>query len=335
MLTEKQEVVYSRLLDLLRFDNPTVRERYLKELSKSLEMERIYWKLTAEYIFRSPVSEQDIVLDRSKISDHIVDYVVSSYVSASEIAEFSFCPASFCIGKSFKKVETNETKSGTDLHLENRLVTVAKKGERSPLSHNAHAVSVKNEKTNFFFADVSSSEVEYLGHTEKIENLFSSRGKFVGQPDYIFKNKSEKKFIVEEKFRYIKQSNSDLSTRQSHKLQLASYLFGLDSVNAEYGYLVYWSYDYVNEKPVVQHCNVLKIDKTQQFKNEITDIYKSITKLKSGYEIPFSVGSLNPAKCVNCSVAKFCSHKTGTIEILSLPYSENFFSVKKYDVEKD
>ena len=330
MLTKNQEIIYIRLLYLLGFDNFTVREKYLKELSKNLEVERIYWKLTNEYIFKSPVSEQDMVLNRDKIFDHITDYKPSSYVSASEIADFSFCPASFCIGKSFKKIETNEAKLGADLHLENRLVTVAKKGERSHLGQNAYAVSMKNEKTNFFFADVSSSDVVYLGHLQEAENLFSSKGNFVGQPDYILKNKNGQDFIIEEKFRYIKQLNSDSNARQNHKLQLASYIYGLDSVNATYGCLVYWSYDFFNEKPIVQHCNVFKVEKNQQFKLEITNIYKDIIKLKSGHEISFNVDNLNPVKCVKCSVAKFCSHKTGTIAILSLPYSEKFFSVKKY-----
>src|SRR5690554_1714127 len=86
--------------------------------------------------------------------------------------------------------------------------------------------------------------LRFVGHNDfKNQRYFINENEgFIGQPDYIFKNKNGENFVVEEKF----QRNTYGNQRRfynNHKIQLASYINYIQEINLKYGYLVYWVYD--------------------------------------------------------------------------------------------
>lgn len=153
----------------------------------------------------------------------------------------------------------------------------------------------------------------------------SSKGKFVGQPDYVFTNNKGRNFIVEEKFRLL---NKDIvSPQKTHQAQLPSYIIGLDEFQADYGYLVYWQYDYVNYKRIIKKCTVFRIERSIDEQATIRRVYAEVLKLYSGAVVDFDVSQIDARKCVKCAVRKFCSHKTGRLQHISLPYTSEYYAV--------
>ena len=89
--------------------------------------------------------------------------------------------------------------------------------------------------------DIRTSRLLFRGHTEeKVKPYYSNDGKLCGIPDYIFQNPLGERFVLEEK-----HSWSDDELREpweNNRLQILGYIYGLESLNLAYGYLVYFQW---------------------------------------------------------------------------------------------
>jgi len=223
---------------------------------------------------------------------------------------------------------------GASLHEEHRLINNIKgikvqEGEVTKPSY----LDYKNEA---FFKDVRESKLIYSGHQEnnKGQKYFINKDiGFIGQPDYIFKNPNGNHFIVEEKF---KRFNGKRTNHfKNHKIQLASYIYYLIEFKIDYGYLVYWIYDYqdywIGDFQVsdlfIKECIVLEITRSAEMENKLTAILNNIKEFKKNETLNLDLEQLNPRKCAACVHNIICGHKNKRINKVSLPYSPNYFKL--------
>jgi hypothetical protein len=298
-----------------------------------------YKALTAEFRFKKGRFTEKNIIDENGISHYregvyegIEEYRLPKtstfYISATDISSYIFCPASYCIQKTFKEVEvTEEAAIGTELHEQNRLVGfVPGATGKFVLTSSVTENIFYNAENKEFFDDINSSAIVYVGHASNEKKFFkSSRGKFVGQPDYIFRNHNGESYIVEEKYRSLKKEIHFL--RDNHKAQLLSYIVGLDEFKAKYGYLVYWYYDYEGDSRKVKKCVVYRVEKADAEQLVIRKAYKEITSCNAGNALIFDASKLDFSKCANCVVSKFCGHKTGRFDEVTVPYKREFYTL--------
>lgn len=298
-----------------------------------------YQILRKEFRFKKGIFVDKHILNKNGVSEfregvyegieeYVLPKVAGHFISATDISSYIFCPASYCIQKTFKEVEvTEEAQIGTELHAQNRLVgfvpgTTSRFAFTSSVTEN----TFYNAENQEFFDDVNTSTILYVGHASNTKKYFkSSRGKFVGQPDYVFTNRSGQNYVVEEKYRSLKKEVRSL--RDNHKAQLLAYIIGLDELRAQYGYLVYWYYDYEEKRREVKKCVVYKVVKTDAEQDIIRSTYKDIASCNTGNSLHFDTARIDLAKCANCVVSIFCGHKTGRFTEVAVPYSNEFYKL--------
>lgn len=272
--------------------------------------------------------------DYRTIIDFLLKYKNRDYVTASDIVNYIFCPVRYCIARTFAGEATDEAKKGTHLHAQHRLAYYGVLDREFAVSNEFIKESIRNKDNEEFFDEICSSKILYVGHEENNKKYFlSKKGKFVGQPDYVFENSKGENFIVEEKFRAFSDRKTVLQS--SHRAQIASYIMGINEFDAKYGYVVYWYYAYEREYKQeyeskyfkIKRCDVFRIDKSVEIQQEIRSAYKSIISLNGGDEHEFEPNSLNAKKCVKCAVRMFCGHKTGRFQTISVPYSKEYYAL--------
>ena len=255
----------------------------------------------------------------------------SKAISATELAAFSFCPASFSIANTFETGSTREMDIGTQQHEES-LLSFFKKQTFSIYQENIRSDEKDRIKPDYidsnnawFFEELRNSILIYAGHNDQENRLFYNKQRtLLGQPDYVFQNKTGQNFIVEEKFKSSKEHNHFFA---NHKVQLASYINGLEEINAQYGYLTYWFYENTSKGLKVTHCKLYKITKSDAAKAYLNGIYNKVSQLRRGVKLAFDVETLSVNKCIRCSFNRWCGHKTGLYKDLQYPYLTNYLKI--------
>jgi CRISPR/Cas system-associated exonuclease Cas4 (RecB family) len=255
----------------------------------------------------------------------------NSLISATDLANFSYCPASYSIGKTFETDIIKSAVIGSKFHAENKLLKWSEPNFKSKRTEEqkVNDFSLENEDNEEFFSDIRNSRVIYSGHSDnEIKYFINKKGNFVGQPDYVFQNIKGENFIVEEKFKWKKEENID-NFFHSHKVQLASYIFGLDEFEASYGYLLYWyySFDTFLQENIVVECKVLKISRSSQTQYFLRNTFVALSSFIKDKTQDFATDKLNPKKCANCVVNRFCGHKTGRFKDLEVPYNDKYLQL--------
>ncbi len=286
-----------------------------------------------DYLIREVRDKKNSLLQRKVLN---VDFI-----SATDLANFTYCPASYAIAKTFV-TDTNENAVvGTSLHEQGRLLPRSLESKDEDAERRRS--SVRNAKNSHFFSTVKSSTLLFSGHNGEKKYFRSSKGRFIGQPDYIFRNQDGTVFIVEEKFKYINNNDAyqiDLGEEllvnfsDNHKVQLASYIYGLDEFKAQEGYLVYWLYTVYNHQygesgVSIKQCLVHRITRSAAAQSAIRHIYASILNFRDQQSIIFDPSLLKANKCARCVVNRFCGHKTGRFDYLTLPYHSDFLRLVK------
>lgn len=139
--------------------------------------------------------------------------------SATDIANFTFCPVNYSISKSFstKKIESAEI--GTEKHSDSYINMLINKKEVYPTEIYNENFDYKkynlNYDENFIQLKelLKDNEILYSGHNENVVKYFKNdKGNFVGQPDFILKNiLTNEIIVVEEKYQYIPSIIEDFS----------------------------------------------------------------------------------------------------------------------------
>lgn len=354
-LSDRQEIYKNYLVDRLGFIKDTFLSKYLKKLYFSAISFRYLGALPIEYTVDSnEIIEKDgyiikhelyvpkkfSIIDfldkefKTKISFDFTLRPLSVLISASDIANFTFCPVSYSISKTFFINKIDSAIIGSVFHEEKILLKYYNEMNWLNVANNDISKDSEylfiNNFNKFFFDDINSSRIIYSGHDNNTERKYfiNSKGGYSGQPDYIFQNKDSEFFVVEEKFQFHNNLsvdfNPNLKFYSNHKNQLLSYLHGIHDYPLNYGYLVYWSYDMNYGIPTLHHCNVLKLIKSDDSKIHLNSIFLDIKKFQSSSTIDFDLQLRNPNKCANCVCGLLCGHKTGRYNTLSYPYSETF-----------
>jgi CRISPR/Cas system-associated exonuclease Cas4 (RecB family) len=264
-------------------------------------------------------------------------------ISATDLASFKFCPVSFSINKSFKKLKSILLESGTKQHNRYLILKHLKAANkiRDKIKEDEGTIKMDMEfqsVVNSFYVnehlnpiqkihaeDIAKSELYFFGHnTNENNNYFINTDFHVSmQPDYILKNIKNEFFVVEEKMKY---SNNYVDFRENDKVQIASYLTFLKEYNLSYGYLVYWHFNNVHCHDY-SFCEILRIDKTAELESYIYNHHRKLRNFINKKELDIQKLKYNPKKCAKCSVSMICGHKNKKQKKVTIPYNNQFLDL--------
>lgn len=382
-MLDRQSIYIDYLFERLDFVDDTFKIQYFNELIYSCEkfyrfgaisrqeFNNRYENLFEKEPYRAEYFKNNYFYDHNddlyipdKYNFGIIDYLqleisiktkrnvhlkplTTPFISATDIASYTYCPASFAISKSFILPKTSSAITGTALHEKTfllKMLTDARYDEAQFLDKNWADYTddidiLLNDTNSDHFKIIEASKLIFCGHKKKNNsNKVFKGGKnstFIGQPDYLFLSDTNEYFVVEEKF--IGNNGENAVFYENHINQVASYMYGINDYPISFGFLIYWYYDTFrkDEKAYIRRIAIKKIEKTLTLKNRITCIFSSIASLKKNKTIDFDLDSRNAKRCANCVYSLYCGHKTGNFEKISLPYSVGFMRTKNVEFPND
>ncbi len=299
------------------------------------------------------------------------DFIIQNNVnlkitSATDIANYTYCPVSYSISKSFttKKIESAEI--GTEKHSDSYINKLVKeKSEYTGETKNADFEYNEfdlNYDENFIELKelLKDYEILYSGHNENVVKYFKNdKGNFVGQPDFILKNIITNEIIVvEEKYQFIPSVIKDYSHNyydstkaaeaeityerimkginekrnknyfyKNHINQVKSYLYGISEYPINNAILIYWKYEIKENMKIVTKCYFKKIDKSQE-KIDRDELNDIFKQIKKvNTDGKINFNFKNPLKCAACVNNFLCGHKTGKFEYFTIPYKLEFIEI--------
>lgn len=347
-LSEKQEAFLDYLMSKLGFEESDFRNQYLEHLSEIVfihkglaAIEKKDWSNNPKQFYYN--DGERYLPEKFNIIDFLVQEYrykknnefkpltnKSNYISATDLANYTYCPIGYSIGCSYETPKNYLAEIGTSKHEEHRLINAFK-----PTADKDELVSKKdfllyyqNDETKEFISDIESSNIVFSGHVKNLkEKYFINENKgFIGQPDYIFINKDNKHFVVEEKFKRNKESNQNFFFR-NHKVQLAAYIYYIEKYKIDYGYLVYWLYETSDSSISVHKCKILKISRSKDAEDFLNNAFSEVLTFKNKKYININISELNPKKCANCVYVLLCGHKNRRRNQVTLPYQSSYFSL--------
>lgn len=361
-LTDRKSIYFKYLIKRIGFSDNEFSKNYLIELNKNI--------FKFKFIDSIPLETQNIESDDEyfvignkyyiikndifvPIKFDIIDYLTKEYsikknkiikyrknsnpkiISATDLANFVYCPVSFSINKTFITSKIEATHNGVFLHEQARILNYYKNIDEEKIDYDSSNViddSFIDNLNKLFIEDVRNSTLIFSGHNlqDNEKYFISNKGTYAGQPDYIFKNQKNDFYVVEEKYQLNNDNSSD-HFYKNHIMQLISYLHAIPNYYFKYGYLVYWKYnnDYGDLK--ITSLKVNKIEKTENSKIYLIKEFNNLKNfIKSGV-LSFDTNNLNHKKCANCVLNLYCGHKTAKFDKITYPYSENF--LKTYYVK--
>lgn len=361
-LSQKQYDYSINLLTRIGFTDSKLKNQYLENISNQNISFYEHLGFSRQECVDELLKEIEIKKNLDILKTKTID---KTEITATDIASFNFCPASYSIAKSFE-IESDKNKIkkilGAEFHETLRLIdkSIPKNYSDKQLYDSD---ILENEKIN----KIKNCELIFSGHKEEKIVFTNNNENFVGQPDYIFKDPNGDYFVVEEKFKFLNISyknienhalgnkifylyNPDLwkenekirifknSFFPNHILQVESYIQYIKEFDIKYGVLIYWFYDFHGGKNGIPgfrnvakvHSVKLKVIKKNDFLNLLNQTKNNIEKLISSRELEFNQ-EINPNKCAACSVNKYCGHKTNNIRELKLPYSKKHMELKKVE----
>ncbi len=172
------------------------------------------------------------------------NYISREKISATDISNFTFCPANFAISKTFSYKALEETVQGTEFHeknilryLFNRVYRQAPKNLRKEKNKFSDFSSVRSDEAFIELRKtVENRKILYSGHIKDSKIFQSLKGNYAGNPDYILQEKNSGEiFVVEEKFRFQNNDNEVEVFHQNHLNQILSYIYGIHEPRISFG----------------------------------------------------------------------------------------------------
>jgi CRISPR/Cas system-associated exonuclease Cas4 (RecB family) len=354
-LSDKQEALVDYLLTRLGFRKGQVLDEYLRTLATVAHIHRnvrAIWPDQSNENFEEPdfywwdgekyLPEKydivDFLIDEYKLKNeknYEINRDIPNHISATDLADFTFCPIGFSLRKSFDTTTLTTSETGTRLHEQCRLI---KRIDLKREVHREHETKTKeedkitayiNRENRAFFEEIKDSKLIYSGHSNnqtKEKYFINEELNFIGQPDYVFKNARGDVFIVEEKFKRERYRGFDTFFR-NHKVQLASYIYYLKQFKVKHGYLVYWMYDYIDNKICYDRCLVKKLTKSDNAETFLNNAFDCVKKFKEEKYYNIEDGLLKPKKCASCVYCMYCGHKNGRKDQVTLPYQRGYHNL--------
>ncbi len=275
---------------------------------------------------------------------------LSSFISATDISNFTYCPVSWAISKTYLLPKSESARIGTLLHEEHKLINYINIAQSVNINKTHNYSRYRLWKLDLdsgakdLLNDLTDSVAVYVGLSQENgrNHYFKGKDIYVGQPDYIFFNyRTKKYFIVEEKFHETSQYEKTFFF-ENHLNQLSSYIYGILDYEISYGYLVNWTYEYSNSRnrytyePEIKQLHAKRINKNYDYhRKNLIETYKGIKHvLKEGRGL-FDTSKLSPSKCISCVNYMLCVHKTKQYNEYSFPYSNKYMETKKVSMPKE
>lgn len=350
-MTDKQILLYDYLLKRLNYNlDDSIHSEFLKYLGssasqfRSIRNTKIEPKHPQRQYYDYDTSTGLYVPNRYNIIDYLFDEVAvktkkklarrsggnSDFTNATEYSSFQFCPISSILQSRFIIPPTVSQAFGTDMHERALLINRIKKDKagdslENQFDYQKQTTTYISDENKHFFDEVDNSKIVFAGHVSQNKKYFvGSRAKFIGQPDYIFTNANGENFVVEEKFTKISDYERSATLYNSHKIQLLSYIYMLDELKIDYGYVLYWVYReldgmYGSTFMALDEVVVYRLNRTNRNRYFLGETYKKYHHFKSNEQL---IGSnrveINPKKCASCSSSMFCVHKMNSNTELNL-----------------
>ena len=275
----------------------------------------------------------EIEIKKNQLYQKLDQNLYANKISATDISNFTYCPVSYAISKSFKLKSLEETQTGSQLHdrsiLRNLIAIPENIYSSSP---NKKIYFNLEESSEFQELKSKLKNCEILYYSDKNSKIFESKkGNYFGKPDYILINRTNKKvFVIEEKYQYQDCESQDQYTNfhQNHIQQLLSYVLGIEEYNISFGILIYWKYDIDYQKNKFIHkCSYKEIKPDKNSRKDLNNTYSKIKLFKESRKLNFNPSNRNPVKCASCVNNIICGHKTGKFTLITLPYKESFLKI--------
>lgn len=253
-------------------------------------------------------------------------------ISASELGDFVFCPASYALQKTMvvqKEAETEIELSWSEKQLlVDRFETYKiESGTNSAFSK--EEIERLGEVPKEFEFILKSKILQESKKNKKPRIFFNQETKFSGVPDYWLENGI--KYVVEEKFtRYSDKKEDTQIEFPNHRAEILGQIIELKELNAQKGFVIYWLWSfekvqYENRVSTDYRLKGVRIFPIELTKQNIDFYEEKINELKAfnaAKILDFEASTLIANKCINCSVTQFCHHKTGKMNELKLPYND-------------
>lgn len=369
--SEKQIALVEYLLSRLGFQEDSTTDRYLRKLIRTARLFKnnraimidsnmidrnmmdnpsgLYYQFEDRYLPRR-YNIIDFLIDEYKIKknkNYIIIENQSSQISATDLANFTFCPVGYSLSRSFKIPELISAVVGSKLHDEKRIIGIKSFLEETKtlepgelikdvsLDERETIYTVVDSKNKSFFEDIMKGKLIYSGHnnTYNANNLTTFKNSelnFVGQPDYVFENQSGENFVIEEKYMTTVNSASE-QFYNNHLMQLASYIYFLIEIKAHYGYLVYWKrylqYDEHGYFTETRKCLIMKVIREKKYEDILLKTFSDVKLFMEKKYFNLSNEMLIPEKCAGCAFSMYCGHKNRRRNQVSLPYQRGYHNL--------
>jgi|SRR5690554_1565862 len=294
--------------------------RYVQKYSVDLCIK----KLLREYLLKKEVASIEVI------------YKNNLFISANDLSNFTFCPVSYSLKKSFN--------TNIDLADKEEDFSFLRSYENINQKYIFEQLLFKNNQDEGLinFNSQFKKLVEKIRKCDIIFNrsksprqfFHNSKINFTCQPQYILKDPKGNYFVIEEKFRYLKSRSENIensSSRKSgkfdyknyffenHLVKLRSYIDFIEDYKIKYCILIYWYYDFSYEELNI-HDVSFKIIKQNDYEDEFNNALSNFLNFTNEKVINLEK-RISLSKCVNCSVTEFCGHKMQTNNILKIPYN--------------
>ena len=290
------------------------------------------------------------------------------YTTATDLSAFAFCPASYSINKSFEIPKTsNEREIGLGNYFHDQLNLLKKIKD----------VGVQKIETEYdieadvFVLDDSclqeiySSTLIFNGHSLDTRKIFLNHETNVAcVPDYIFQDIKGNNFVVEEKYHFYRDPRKltydeklnyiepdDIGRQRvldrksqifhiNHIIQVLAYIKNIIDYKIDYGYLVYWYYDFKENDenravPYLHKVSKKKILFDEYHRKVYNRAVHSLDGFLTSGRLEMRLDKIQPKKCAGCSVTQYCGHKTKKYTELSIPYSTDYLSLDNVEFPEE
>lgn len=312
---------------------------YLKTVLKYTKKGKSYYKeelrFSADLCLKKLIVEYKLKKDISFVESNFSN---SEIITSNDIANFSFCPVSFAIKKSFK--------TNLDLYIKDEKLLNANFDDIDKfkfvyfenLIFNRTIYNLESFSPQFMelIRKIRKCKIAHSSLKNPYKHFFNSTAKISCQPQYIFQDPNGDYFVIEEKFRFLRESDDSNKTSNfksinkhfftNHLVKIRSYIEFIEEYNIKYGIIIYWYYDFLNLEINI-HDVAFKILKNNDYTEDLFGTVNNVFDLKKNKKIQLS-NFMTLNKCINCSVTEFCGHKTQSTNLLQLPYNKYYMQLK-------
>lgn len=262
-------------------------------------------------------------------------YAKNKVTLVSDLSHYLFCPVSYAINETY--LITANTSWEKDEWLGEKKTFI----DRYNIFKQKKSFNESFEDSEINVSDKLKADFEYIFNSNIIVNntisitptVYTNKDKTLkGAPDYVMQDNKGIKYTITEKFSHVNSANTS-HPFDSDLIKHFAFIEEFTTANISFGYLITWYWDLtdvetrngsIQKKMVVRSCRLTKIEKS---KANAKKLQKELAELRRFKQKQFrkvnDTRAFSVNKCLNCSVISYCNHKTGSFNLIELPYNLN------------